>query len=55
MFAIRTNAKHSSVDLRLSIVKPLGAQWMVKLYAYLKGKPDIIRNRFKEVGGLLKL
>ena len=51
---LEQNAKYSSVDLRLSIVKPLGAQWMVELYAYLKGKPDIIRNGFKEAG-LLKL
>ena len=51
---LEQNAKHSSVDLRLSIVKPLGAQWMVELYDYLKGKPDIIRYGFKEAG-LLKL
>ena len=38
------------VDLRLSIVKPLGAAWMVSLYDYLKSKPDIIRNGFKEAG-----
>lgn len=24
------------VDLRLSVVKPLGAKWMMKLYDYLK-------------------
>ena len=51
---LEQNAKHSSVDICLSIVKPPGAQWMVELYAYLKGKPDIIRNGFKEAG-LLKL
>ena len=52
--AIRTNAKHSSVELRLSIVKSPSAQWMVELYDYLKGKSDIIHNGFKEAG-LLKL
>ena len=51
---LQQNAKQPSVDLRLSIVKLLGTQWMVELYDYLKGKPDIICNGFKE-GGLLKL
>lgn len=35
-----------AVDLRLSIIKPLGAKWMLYLYDYLKSKPDIIRNGF---------
>ena len=38
------------VDLRLSVVKPLGAQWMMKLYDYLKSKPEIIENGFRAVG-----
>ena len=38
------------VDLRLSVLKPLGARWMVELYDFLKSKPDIIRNGFKETG-----
>lgn len=38
------------VDLRLSVVKPIGAQWMVELYEYLKGHPNIIINGFKSVG-----
>ena len=40
----------SPVDLRLSIAKPLGAQWMIKLYDYLKSKPDIIKNGFRGAG-----
>ena len=43
---------HSStkaVDLRLSIVKPLGAKWMVKMYDYFKSKPHIIQNGFKHI------
>ena len=39
-----------SVDLRLSIVKPLGAQWMIALYDYFKSKPEIAINGFKEAG-----
>ena len=38
------------VDLKLSIMKPLGAQWMIKQYNYLKSKPDIVQNGFKGSG-----
>ena len=39
-----------SVDLRLSIVKPLGTRWMIALYDYFKSKPEIAKNGFKEAG-----
>jgi hypothetical protein len=29
-------------------MKPLGAKWIVQLYDYLKSKPDIVVNGFKE-------
>ena len=35
------------VDLRMSIVKPLGAKWMISLYDYMKSKPNIIKNGFR--------
>ena len=38
------------VDLRLSVMKPLGAKWLVELNDYMNGKPDIIKNGFKEAG-----
>ena len=38
------------VDLRLSVMKPLGTKWLVELHGYMKGKPDIIKNGFKEAG-----
>ena len=38
------------VDLRLSVVKPLSAQWMIKLYDHLKKRPDIIVHGFKGTG-----
>ena len=38
------------VDLRLSIVKPLGAKWIVGLYDYMKSKPNIIRMAFDRQG-----
>ena len=47
---IREETAVTPVDLRLSIVKPLGAQWMIQLYDYMKSKPEIIHNGFKAVG-----
>ena len=38
------------VDLRMSIVKPLGAKWMIKLYDYMKSRPDITKNGFRHAG-----
>ena len=46
----KASAHAHPVDLRLSVVKPLGAQWMIKLYNYFKSKPEIIQNGFKAVG-----
>ena len=43
-------AAKEPVDLRMSVVKPWGAQWMTELYDYLKTKPDIIKNGFKASG-----
>lgn len=38
------------IDLRMSIVKPLGAKWMVNLYDYLQSKPEIVHNGFRAAG-----
>ena len=38
-----TKAKEP-VNLHLSIVKPLGAKWLVDLYDYMKTKSEIIRK-----------
>ena len=38
------------VDLRLSMMKPLGAQWMVELFDHFKAKSSIICNDFKAAG-----
>ncbi len=45
---------HKFVDLKLSIVKPLGAKWMVSMYDYFLSKPEIIRNVFKGAGIIIK-
>ena len=39
-----------AIDLRLSVMKSLGAKWLIELYDYLKSKPDTIKNGFKEAG-----
>ena len=38
------------VDLALSIVKPLGAQWLRDLYDYMLSRPEIIINGFRRAG-----
>ena len=38
------------VDLRMSIMKPLGAKWLVSLYDYFKSNDSIILNGFKAAG-----
>ena len=38
------------VDLRMSVVNPLGSKWMISLYDYMKSKPDIIKNGFHHAG-----
>ena len=44
----RTESKH--LDLKLSAVKPLIAKWMKSCYDYIKSKPDIVQNSFREAG-----
>ena len=34
----------------MSVVKPVGAKWMLKLYDYFKAHPEIIQNGFKGTG-----
>jgi len=38
------------VDMRLSIMKPLSAKWMIELYHYFVSRPDIIINGFHAAG-----
>ena len=45
----RGDSEKSPFDTRLSVVKPLGTQWMISLYEHFKGKPDIICNGFKDI------
>ena len=38
------------VSTALSILKPLGAKWLVQAHQYLKCNPEIILNGFKSAG-----
>lgn len=42
--------KIQPVSLNLSVVKPLGANWMIRLYDHFKGRPDVIKNGFRAAG-----
>ena len=42
------------VDLRLTIMKPLGAMWMISLYKHFKSNPTIIKNGFSFIAKYLK-
>ena len=46
----RDEESSQPVDLRMSIVKPLGAKWRIRLYDYMKSRPDIIKNGFRHAG-----
>ena len=39
-----------SVDLAMSVVKPLSVKWMIGVYDYMRTHPEIIKNGFKEAG-----
>ena len=45
-----TSSAVQPVDLRITIVKPLGAGWMISLYDHMKSKPEIINNGFRHAG-----
>ena len=38
------------VDMRLSVMKSIGAKWMIEASEYIKSHPEMIRNGFKNVG-----
>ena len=42
--------KEGVVDLKLSVVKPLGGQWLMDLYDYMLQKPELIINGFRGAG-----
>ena len=40
----------SPVDMRMSIIKPLGAQWLIKAYSQIESSRSLITNRFSASG-----
>ena len=46
----RREGQKKPIDLKMSIVKPLSASWIVSACSYVKNNPDIIINGFKESG-----
>ena len=46
---------HEPVDFRLSILKPLSAQWFIDAFMHVEGNPDIVKNGFLEAGIIEKL
>ena len=36
--------------MRLSIMKPIGAQWLLEMYEYFKSHPNLIINGFRAAG-----
>ena len=42
--------EHAPVDLRMSIMKPLEAQWLVSLHYYLQANNSIVKNGFQAAG-----
>ena len=47
---LQKESEMQAVDLKLSTVKPLSAEWIESMYNYFKTKPEIIKNGFKEAG-----
>ena len=39
-----------NVDMQLTVMKEVGANWLVSMYDYLRGKPEICKNGFVKVG-----
>ena len=51
---LQPNMEVAAIDLRLSVVKPLGAQWLIRLYDHFKENPDIIHNGFQFIKNYLE-
>ena len=43
----------SPVDLRMPVMKPLGARWLVSLYDYINERNSLTMNGFKAAGIVL--
>ena len=41
---------HKAVDLRLSVVKPLSANWIMAAFAHVQSNTELVKNGFREAG-----
>ena len=46
----RKNGKFTPVDLHMSKLKPVGAEWLVEAHHYLQDNPSLAKNRFRAAG-----
>ena len=44
------NGNHEPVDLRLSLLKPLGVRWFINAFLHIQANPSIINNGFVKAG-----
>jgi len=42
--------RHEDVDMRMSTMKPITAQWMVDLHGYVSSQSSIVVNGFRAAG-----
>ena len=42
--------ENEEVDMRLSVLKPLSAKWIMEMHNYFMSQSSIIINDFREVG-----
>ena len=56
MSQLKDNKGTQPIDMRLSIMKPLSAQWLLSMFDHFKQRPDISRHGFDASGitGCLK-
>ena len=58
LYSERVQQQHSEgkeltpVDLKMSVMKPLGARLLVSLYDYISSNRDLVENGFKAAGSL---
>ena len=50
VFQYLDDMRRVPIDLRLSVMKPLNAKWLLEAHNYLKRNPTIITNGFKAAG-----
>ena len=50
LYEDETSEDAATNDFRLSVTKPLGAQWLMSFYDYIRSKPTVVSNGFRAAG-----